>query len=166
MHLSGDSTPPCAVILYCGNRISSYPLLSTQTPAITRSAHYSVNSLTTKWVRSTMWLIHYESRTELFCTRKRGPGNHIRRTAIPKHAPRQPIQNQMPHRHKSLECLIDAKEMAGRMARWAMIMPEYNYPVEYIKGVTSTAADALSSLLQHQTPLMAFTDRISNGSRC
>ena len=72
-----------------------------------------------------MWLIHYESRTELFCTRKRGPGNHIRRTEIPKHAPRQPIQSQMPHRHKSLECLIDAKEMAGRMARWAMIMPEY-----------------------------------------
>ena len=49
--------------------------------------------------------------------------------------------------HKSLECLTNAKEMAGRMARWAMIMSEYNYQVEYIKGVTNTAADALSRLI-------------------
>ena len=33
-----------------------------------------------------------------------------------------------------------------------------------IEGVPNTAADALSSLIQHQTPFMAFTDHISNGS--
>ena len=33
------------------------------------------------------------------------------------------------------------------MARWAMIMSEYNYSVEYIKGATNTAADALSRLI-------------------
>ena len=49
--------------------------------------------------------------------------------------------------HKSLECLTNSKEIAGRMARWAMIMSEYNYKVEYIKGVTNTAADGLSRLI-------------------
>ena len=49
--------------------------------------------------------------------------------------------------HKSLECLTNANELAGRMARWAMIMSEYNYSVEYIKGATNTAADALSRLI-------------------
>ena len=49
--------------------------------------------------------------------------------------------------HKSLECLTNAKELAGRMSRWAMIMSEYNYTVEYIKGTTNTAADALSRLI-------------------
>ena len=51
--------------------------------------------------------------------------------------------------HKRLECLTNAKEMAGRMARWAMIMSEYNYQVEhmYIKGVTNIAADALNRLI-------------------
>ena len=34
------------------------------------------------------------------------------------------------------------------MARWAMIMSEYNYSVEYIKGATNTAADALSRLIK------------------
>ena len=38
--------------------------------------------------------------------------------------------------HRSLECLTNSKEVAGRMARWAMIMSEYNYRVEYIKGRT------------------------------
>ena len=49
--------------------------------------------------------------------------------------------------HKSLECLTNSKEVAGRMARWAMIMSEYHYQVEYIKGVTNTAADGLSRLI-------------------
>ena len=49
--------------------------------------------------------------------------------------------------HKSLECLTNSKEIAGRMARWAMIMSEYNYQVQYIKGATNTAADALSRLI-------------------
>ena len=40
--------------------------------------------------------------------------------------------------HKSLECLTNSKEIAGRMSRWAMIMSEYNYQVEYIKGVTAS----------------------------
>jgi hypothetical protein len=50
--------------------------------------------------------------------------------------------------HKSLECLTNSKEIAGRMARWAMIMSEYNYQVQYIKGATNTAADALSRLIR------------------
>ena len=33
------------------------------------------------------------------------------------------------------------------MARWAMIMSEYNYMVEYVPGVINTAADALSRLI-------------------
>ena len=50
--------------------------------------------------------------------------------------------------HRSLECLTNSKEVAGRMARWAMIMSEYNYRVEYIKGCTNTAADSLSRLIK------------------
>jgi transposase InsO family protein len=49
--------------------------------------------------------------------------------------------------HKSLKCLTNSKEIAGRMARWAMIMSEYHYQVEYIRGVTNTAADGLSRLI-------------------
>ena len=58
--------------------------------------------------------------------------------------------------HKSLECLTNSKEIAGRMSRWAMIMSEYNYQVEYIKGVTNTAADALSRLIAK--PESAWTE--------
>ena len=49
--------------------------------------------------------------------------------------------------HRTLESLTNSKEVAGRMARWAMIMSEYNYRVEYIPGSSNTAADALSRLI-------------------
>eukprot|EP01052_Picozoa_sp_SAG31_P022412 SAG31_NODE_1782_length_7281_cov_5.022139_1_plen_570_part_00 len=49
--------------------------------------------------------------------------------------------------HRTLESLTNSREVAGRMARWAMIMSEYNYSVEYIPGVSNTAADSLSRLI-------------------
>ena len=49
--------------------------------------------------------------------------------------------------HRTLQSLTNSKEVAGRMARWAMIMSEYNYMVEYVPGVINTAADALSRLI-------------------
>eukprot|EP01052_Picozoa_sp_SAG31_P048525 SAG31_NODE_10191_length_1172_cov_23.383970_1_plen_240_part_00 len=49
--------------------------------------------------------------------------------------------------HRTLECLSNAKDVAGRLARWAMIMSEYSYEVQYIKGKANTVADCLSRLI-------------------
>ena len=49
--------------------------------------------------------------------------------------------------HRSLQHLQTQKGLAGRMARWAMIMSEYFYEIQYIKGSLNDAADTLSRLL-------------------
>eukprot|EP01050_Picozoa_sp_SAG11_P009393 SAG11_NODE_878_length_6760_cov_22.303558_2_plen_211_part_00 len=49
--------------------------------------------------------------------------------------------------HNSLQYLSKPNETGGRMSRWAMIMSEYNYSIEYLKGELNTVADALSRLI-------------------
>ena len=49
--------------------------------------------------------------------------------------------------HRSLQHLQTQSGLAGRMARWAMIMSEYFYEIQYIKGSLNDAADTLSRLL-------------------
>ena len=106
-------------------------------------------------VRNPLRDTHFtKGRVELLSARKRGSRHHFWSKEIPENATRKPFQNQMPYVPQefgmpNLECLTNAKEMAGRMARWAMIMFEHNYQVEYIKGVTNTgtAGDALSRLI-------------------
>ena len=43
--------------------------------------------------------------------------------------------------HSSLQYLTKSREMGGRIARWAMIMSEYNYKVEYLKGKLNVVGD-------------------------
>eukprot|EP01050_Picozoa_sp_SAG11_P003231 SAG11_NODE_178_length_13331_cov_17.694906_1_plen_296_part_10 len=49
--------------------------------------------------------------------------------------------------HSSLRFLTKSKEQGGRIARWAMILSEYNYKVEYLKGKLNVVGDALSRLI-------------------
>ena len=49
--------------------------------------------------------------------------------------------------HHSLQFLKNGKELAGRMARWAMILSEYNYSIQYIKGTLNEMGDSLSRLV-------------------
>ena len=49
--------------------------------------------------------------------------------------------------HHSLQFLKNGKELAGRMARWAMILSEYNYSIQYIKGKLNEMGDSLSRLV-------------------
>jgi hypothetical protein len=49
--------------------------------------------------------------------------------------------------HCSLQFINKPAQTAGRMARWAMIMQDYNYSVSYIPGPTNHVGDALSRLI-------------------
>jgi hypothetical protein len=49
--------------------------------------------------------------------------------------------------HHSMQFLENGKELAGRMARWAMILSEYNYSIQYIKGKLNEMGDSLSRLV-------------------
>eukprot|EP01052_Picozoa_sp_SAG31_P010131 SAG31_NODE_546_length_14230_cov_18.112660_1_plen_426_part_10 len=50
--------------------------------------------------------------------------------------------------HHSLQYLKKPKQAHGRIARWSMILSEYDYEVTYIKGTTNHVGDALSRLIQ------------------
>ena len=49
--------------------------------------------------------------------------------------------------HCSLQFIDKPAQTAGRMARWAMIMQDYNYSISYIPGPTNHVGDALSRLI-------------------
>ena len=49
--------------------------------------------------------------------------------------------------HQSLQFMKNQKGLAGRMARWAMILSEYDAEVLYLKGTSNTVADSLSRLI-------------------
>ena len=53
--------------------------------------------------------------------------------------------------HNSLRFLTKSKEQGGRIARWAMILSEYNYKVEYLKGKLNVVGDALSRLISRDS---------------
>ena len=49
--------------------------------------------------------------------------------------------------HQSLKYMMTQKGLAGRMARWAMILSEYDAEVLYLRGPSNTVADSLSRLI-------------------
>ena len=49
--------------------------------------------------------------------------------------------------HHSLQFLKNGKELTGRMARWATILSEYNYCIQYIKRKLNEMGDSLSRLV-------------------
>ena len=49
--------------------------------------------------------------------------------------------------HQSLQFMHTQKDLAGRMARWAMKLAEYNATVKYLRGDKNVVADALSRLI-------------------
>jgi len=50
--------------------------------------------------------------------------------------------------HQSLSFMKNQKDLAGRMARWAMILAEYNASIKYLAGPKNIVADALSRLIE------------------
>ena len=46
--------------------------------------------------------------------------------------------------HKALEALQTSKKLTGRLARWALLMQQYNYKVAFRPGKTHQDADGLS----------------------
>lgn len=50
--------------------------------------------------------------------------------------------------HSSLVFLSKPTNSSGRIARWSMIMSEFDYEIEYIKGTSNVVADQLSRLLE------------------
>eukprot|EP01052_Picozoa_sp_SAG31_P017925 SAG31_NODE_1249_length_9118_cov_23.165318_6_plen_761_part_00 len=49
--------------------------------------------------------------------------------------------------HQSLQYLKRPKQAHGRIARWSMILSEYDYEIQYIKGSTNHVGDTLSRLI-------------------
>ena len=66
--------------------------------------------------------------------------------------------------HSSLVFLSKPNNSSGRIARWSMIMSEFDYTVEYIKGSSNVVADQLSRLLEipdsDWTPLEVDDDTV------
>ena len=64
--------------------------------------------------------------------------------------------------HSSLVFLARPSESSGRIARWSMIMAEYDYSVEHIPGVDNHVPDQLSRLIERPdsdwTPLECDDD--------
>eukprot|EP01052_Picozoa_sp_SAG31_P066467 SAG31_NODE_25269_length_464_cov_2.745205_1_plen_121_part_10 len=48
----------------------------------------------------------------------------------------------------SLQYLKKPKQAHGRIARWSMILSEYDYEITYIKGSTNHVGDTLSRLIR------------------
>ena len=53
--------------------------------------------------------------------------------------------------HRSLSFLKNGRETGGRIARWALSLAEYDYEIEYIKGVDNQLADLLSRMVKAET---------------
>ena len=51
--------------------------------------------------------------------------------------------------HNPLKTMKDRKDPRGKTARWLMEMSEYDFDIEYIKGVDNTKADFLSRFHIH-----------------
>jgi hypothetical protein len=49
--------------------------------------------------------------------------------------------------HQSLTFMQNQKDLAGRMARWAMKLANYRATIKYLKGPKNIVADALSRLI-------------------
>ena len=49
--------------------------------------------------------------------------------------------------HQSLQFMKNQKDLAGRMARWAMKLANYRCTIKYLKGPKNVVADALSRLI-------------------
>ena len=48
--------------------------------------------------------------------------------------------------HRPLQWLMTNKETKGRRLRWALILQNYNFRIEYIEGVENHVADVLSRI--------------------
>jgi len=46
--------------------------------------------------------------------------------------------------HKNLIGFLTIKELNWRQVRWAEILTEYHFEIQYTKGIDNTQADALS----------------------
>lgn len=58
--------------------------------------------------------------------------------------------------HAALKWLMTASDLAGRLHRWALILQEYQFNVEYRSGKFNVVADALS-----RAPILSVTANVS-----
>jgi transposase InsO family protein len=57
---------------------------------------------------------------------------------------RQPFTIKIKTDHNSLQYFMSKPELTGRQARWLEKLADFDFKIEYVKGVTNTVADALS----------------------
>lgn len=51
--------------------------------------------------------------------------------------------------HMAIKFLVNKPELSGRLARWILLLKEFNYTVEYKSGWMHLQADHLSRLTEH-----------------
>jgi hypothetical protein len=59
---------------------------------------------------------------------------------------RQPFTIRIKTDHNSLQYFMTKPDLTGRQARWLEKLADYDFKIEYVKGATNTAADALSRM--------------------
>ena len=51
--------------------------------------------------------------------------------------------------HAPLTCITGGRTQNARLTRWALILQQFNFKIEYIKGVRNNVADYLSRFISH-----------------
>lgn len=83
----------------------------------------------------------FQDRAKLLSDRKRSPSRRMGNSKIPRLPGGLQIHGTD---HQSLRCLRNIKEPAGRLARWAIFLQQYDFDVQYRKGSQNQLADILS----------------------
>ena len=157
-------------VLDLKNALTSYPVLQQPKQGIpyviaSDASDYATGSVLGQIVDGKMVAIAYQSAA------LRGPELHysvqekealgvIRAVkAFNHYILASPFEIRLLTDHHSLQFMKTQKGLVGRMARWAMILSEYNATVKYLKGSENHVADALSRLIA--TPTGKFNTSVS-----
>ena len=63
--------------------------------------------------------------------------------------------------HQALPWLFNVKDPSSRLMRWILKLEEYEYEIEYKKGLANQAADALSRIFSIQNdPLPTGLEKV------
>ncbi|MBD5605268.1 MAG: hypothetical protein IAI48_09285, partial [Candidatus Eremiobacteraeota bacterium] len=65
---------------------------------------------------------------------------------------RQPFTIRIHTDHNSLQYFMTQPSLSARQARWLDKLADFDFKIEYVRGVSNTAADALSRRADHARP--------------